>query len=484
MWQLIKDNLWGFLIALNYLLVIIAAFTIILKNVNPTRTLSYLVILAVFPFLGLIVYYFFGQEYRKSKIFDRKNVLNQKKIKKWRSSLSIDKEQLEAFRTERMQDKAKVIELIHNSDLSPLTVRNKVELLINGEEKFKRLFEDIRNAKECVHLEYYIFRDDDIGSKLIDILCEKASEGIKVRIDYDYVGSSFSRATRNRMAGKGIEFFPFMPVYFPRFTSKLNYRNHRKIAVIDGTIGYVGGINIGDEYVNGEGKRYWRDTHLRIEGEGVGMLQLHFALNWDFVTDDELEVEDNWFPDVEVESEVGVQIAASGPDTDWAHIMEALFMAITAADDYIYISTPYFIPNDEIVTALVAASKSGVQIKLIIPQRSDSYFARYASFSYIETMLRAGIEVYLYEKGVIHSKVMVIDDVLSSLGTTNIDYRSFKINFEINAFIYNEDIAHKVRNMFNNDLQESRKVDPEEWFDRSLTQRIQESVCRLFAPIL
>ncbi|TRZ43673.1 cardiolipin synthase [Robertkochia solimangrovi] len=485
MWSLIKDNFWQLLIVLNYVLAIGAAVTILLKNVNPTKTLSYVLILLVFPYVGLIVYFLFGQEYRKSKIFKRKNILNQKNIQKWHQSLMLNKRELEKIEKDFLKEKFKLVKLVHNSERSPLTLHNEVDILINGEEKFKRLFEDIKTAQHSIHLEYYIIRDDEIGNQLIDALCERAAAGVEIKINYDFVASSLSAKARNCLTQNNIEFYPFMPVYFPRLASKLNYRNHRKIAIIDGKIGYVGGINVGDEYVNGEKKRFWRDTHLRLTGEAVGVLQVNFLLNWDFVCDHHVEkIEEDWFPENEITHETAVQIAASGPDTDWANIMEAYFLAITTAEKYVYITTPYFIPNDEIITALQASAKSGVQIKLIIPKNGDSWAAKYASFSYIEDLLRAGVEVYLYKKGVIHAKTMVIDDIFSTVGTSNLDYRSFNINFEINALLYDNKLANKMVNTFNNDLQECERVDPNAWYERKMIQKLKESFCRLWAPLL
>lgn len=484
MWDFITEHLGKLLIGINYLLALGAAFTIVLRNVNPNRTLSYVLALLLVPFLGLLFYIFFGQEYRRTRIFKKKNVLNQENIKNWQQSLVLDQKQIDQLKGKDLKDKAKLIRLMHDSENAPLTLKNEVEILINGEEKFRCLFEDIRQAESSIHLEYYIIRDDEIGTELIDLLCEKCREGVEVRINYDYVASDFSASTRRRLQEAGINFYPFMPVYFPKFASKFNHRNHRKIAVIDGKIGYVGGINIGDEYINAHGKRYWRDTHLRIRGESVGVLQFHFLLNWDFVSDGDLVIKDEWFAGSEITRDTPVQIAVSGPDTDWAQIMEAMFVAITSADEYLYLTTPYFIPNDEILMALMAAARSGVEVKVLIPGHSDSWAAKYASFSYIEQMLKAGIEVYLYDKGIIHAKTMVVDGIFSTVGTSNIDYRSFNINFEINALIYDEHIAAKMVTSFNNDLQESIRLDPEEWYDRPFTQKLKESFCRLWAPLL
>src|SRR5690606_31295811 len=261
-----------------------AAVSVILSNLNPTRTFSYLIILVAFPFLGIVIYYLFGQQYRKNKIFKRKNVFNQDKILEWKKRFQFKEEILKELEDEIVDDKIKLIKLLCGNNESPLTIHNKVDLIINRDEKFERLIEDIKKARKTIHLEYYIVRDDIIENKILDVLCDKANEGVKVRLITDDVGSSISFKKQSEIRKKGIEFNPFMPVLFHKFTSKLNYRNHRKTAIIDGEVGYVGGINLSDNYVNENQYLFWRDTHLRIVGEAVSSLQLQFLLNWDFVT--------------------------------------------------------------------------------------------------------------------------------------------------------------------------------------------------------
>lgn len=466
------------------MLALAAAITIILKNTNPTKTLSYLLLLVALPFVGLLVYYFFGREYRKSKLFRKKSLLDEKQVKAWKEALIIPPYEFKKIEEGFLEDKVKLVKLLYRSEEAPLTLHNKVSILLNGDSKFKSLFTDINNAQKHIHLEYYIINDDAIGSQLIALLCKKAQEGVKVRLSYDYVGSSLSSKAIKTLTEAGVEHFPFMPVYFPRFASKFNYRNHRKIVVIDGVIGYLGGINVSDRYVNFTKGVYWRDTHIRIEGEAVGSMQLHFLLNWEFLTNYTFEVKDDYFPRYIPVNKTQVQIAASGPDSDWANIMEAIFTAINTADDYVYITTPYFIPNDEILMAMVTAAKGGVTVKLIIPKKGDSKVAQYATFSYVETLLEAGVEVYLYKKGFVHAKTMVIDDVFSTIGTSNMDYRSFNINFEINALVYDVPVAKEMASIFNEDLKDCERVTLEAWQQRPLSHKLKESFYRLWAPLL
>ncbi|HSP11142.1 MAG TPA: cardiolipin synthase [Salegentibacter sp.] len=484
----IQDNIWWLVIGLNYLFVFITAGYEIMHNREPAKTISLLFALVVLPVIGLIIYYFFAQEFRKDKIFNRKKVYDHEMIKKWEEKLILIEKDLEHLENFFVDDKIKLVRLLQNNQTKPFTFGNKVDILVNGRKKFETLFTDLKKAEKHIHLEYYIFRSDYIGNKLIDILCEKAEEGVEIRISYDYVGSSLSSKALKRMNSCGIEIFPFMPVWFPNLTRKLNYRDHRKIVIIDGKIGFIGGVNISDEYVNYEGqeetKMYWRDTHLRIEGHGVKSIQAQFLLNFNFITSKEIEIKDEYFPSLEPAGKSAVQIAASGPDTDWRNIMEAILTAINTAEKYVYITTPYFIPNNEILTALCTASRIGIDIKIIIPEIGDSVVARHATNSYIEMLLESGVRVFHYCKGMVHAKTMVVDGMVSTVGTSNLDNRSFDINFEINAFVYDKYIAQEMLVIFNNDLLECDELDLEDWRNRPYTERIKESLSRLWAPLL
>lgn len=479
----VQNHIWITLLILNYIIALTTAVFIIFKNRNPVSTLSYIMAIVIFPYVGLIIYFFFGQEYRKDKMFKRKMVFNDKKVKKWEKKLLMGDAELDQLENQFLHGKIGVVKLLQNDLRKPLT-KNDVTILKNGESKFKALFEDIKNAKNHIHLEYYILNDDKIGSQLIDLVCRKAKEGIEVRISYDYVASQLSNKALKKIRDCGVEAYPFMKVWFPNLTRKLNYRDHRKIAIIDGKIGYVGGINVCDDYINPNPKRYWRDMHLRIEGQAVKSLQTHFILIWDFVSEDQLDIQDNYFPEIKETGNVYTQIAISGPDSNWPHIMEAIFTAINSAEDYIYITTPYFIPNDEILTALKTASRRGLEVKLLVPKDSDSWAAKYATNSYVESLLDSGIEIYHYCKGMIHAKTMVIDGIFSTIGTCNMDYRSFEINFEVNALLYDKETAEQMVKIYEDDLKDSKKVDYDLWMNRSWAKKAKESFNRLWAPLL
>ena len=481
--EYIREHIWQILIGLNYVLATSAVITVLFKKINPTKTISYIIVLLVFPFVGLIVYYLFGQEYRKSKIFNRKHVLNQSVVKEIQKELELDTKTIGSV-DELLDEKSKLIRLLYNSENSKLTIKNEIKLIKNGDKKMQLLLEDLNNAKHHIHIEYFIIKDDTIGTKFLNVLCNKAKEGVKVKVVMDDVGSDISSKMKHKLKDSGVELRKFMPVLFSRFTGKMNYRDHRKIAIIDGKIGYVGGINISDNYVNSNKTRYWRDTHTRIVGEAVRQLQILFFTTWDFVNEENVNISKDYFPKSDCNDNIPLQIAASGPDTDWSNIMEAIFVAITNAEEYIHITTPYFIPNDEIVTALQVAARSNIEVKLIVPKKSDSWIAEYATNSYLEKLLEAGVEVYQYTKGFIHAKTMVIDDVFSTVGTANMDYRSFNINFEVNALVYDKPFAKELNQIFSSDLEHTTQLKLEEWKKRAKSTKLIEALARLAAPLL
>ncbi|MBF4983542.1 cardiolipin synthase [Nonlabens mediterrranea] len=485
----VLSNWFLSLLIINYMVALSAAFFLIRSNQNPRKTVSSLLFLVALPFLGLGIYYFFGLEYRKSKIFKRKDLNANELIQNWNKRLHISNDDLDKYEETFLIDRLKMVKLLRHNQAAPLTLRNNLDILINGRSKFDRVFKDVKNAKNHIHLEYFILSDDHIGTDVINALIDAAERGIEVKIIYDSVGSSISNATKKRMTAAGIEYEAFMPVLFSKFTRKANYRDHRKIFIIDGSIGYIGGVNISDDYVNepvNHNGQFWRDTHLRIEGHAVKSLQAQWLLNWYFVKrqDENYEIPSSYFPEIDCPENKAVQIAASGPDTDWANIMEALFIAINTAEKSIYITTPYFIPNEAILTSLKSAARSGVEIHIMVPKKGDSWAARYASRSYFEGLLESGIYVHWYHKGMLHAKTMVVDDMFCTIGTSNMDYRSFDINFEINALIYDEEISVELNDQFQKDLEDCEEVLLDLWIKRDKVNKFKESFCRLWAPLL
>ena len=476
------------LFVLNVVYFITAVFislSVILDNRNPAKTISWVIILFVLPFLGLVLYLFFGQNYRKEKIYSRKGLEDFERIRSLSEDQMIELSTKEFMVNDKIKSKLHIIKLLLNNSKALLTERNRVTVLNNGRNTFRSIFSELRKAKDHIHLEYYIIDDDKLGNELKDILIEKAREGVSIKLIYDDVGCwRLSKKYLRELKEAGVEHFPFMPVRFPFFANRINYRNHRKIVVVDGRVGFVGGLNIADRYLYGNKKiGPWRDTHLKIEGEAVNSLQVVFLIDWQFVSGKAI-TNKNYFPKSRIVCNQLVQITASGPDSDWASIMQAYFGAIATARDYIYISNPYFIPNESILTALKTASLSGVDVRIIIPGESDSYLTYYSTLSYVQELLEAGIKVFFYQKGFIHSKIILVDDIFSSVGTANLDIRSFDDNFEVNALVYDEEICQVLKKSFHDDLSYSREILIEEYRKRKLVRKLAESLARVFSPLL
>jgi len=466
-----------------YALVIFAVIKILLENKNPLKTHSYLLILVLVPILGLLVYILFGQDYRRHKFYSRKKAIDNSIVDEIVNDQLYLAYQQELIQDKLILEKINIIKLLLGSNRSFLTSDNKVQLLINGEEKFKLLLEDLERAVHHIHLEYYIFEEDEIGNAIADILIKKSLEGVYVRFIYDDIGSKISRALHIKFKNAGVNAIAIMPVYFPKF-SKANYRDHRKIVVVDGHIGYVGGINIAQRYINKPGRKNWRDTHLKIEGNAVQSLQLEFLLNWYYASSEKMDFSEQLFPQNLVVGNQNVQIAGSGPDSDWASIMHAFFMVINSAKSRVWITTPYFIPNESVLTAIKTAALSGVDVQIIFPYHPDSKIVHLASMSYMKEVLECGVKVHLYTNGFVHSKTILVDEVFSSVGTTNMDYRSFDQNYEINAMIYDVGFAKELEEQFLKDKKQCVPLQLNRWQLRPVRKRLLESVARLLAPIL
>lgn len=476
------------LVILYYGIIIAVFFRILLENKNPLKTQSYLLLLVLLPVIGLIIYFLFGVNYRKQKMFSRKAITDQAFISKWIDMYGERLSQNRDLAEEMFEEKYKLPYLFFRNAQSVLTARNRVEILNNGEEKFPVLLEKLRQAKHHIHLEYYIIIDDNIGNEVIDILCEKAHQGIEVRLIYDAIGSnSLSGEAILRMREAGVAVKSYNPVLFTSLANKVNYRDHRKIVIIDGITSFVGGINIADYYINHPDSRhrfFWRDTHCMVEGDSVYYLQMLFLLNWYFVSGHLIKPSPDYFPEITIPSGITCSFVGSSPDSDSQYIMEAYFSLITNARHEILIATPYFIPNEGIITALKTSAKSGVTVKILLPETSDTPFVHSASLTFVEELINNDIEVHLYQKGVVHSKLIIVDEKVATVGSANVDYRSFDNNAEVNAFFFDESIARELKSYFEKDLQESRQVFLESWSERPWWQKLMGSVARLVAPLL
>lgn len=474
-------------VVIAYTIVVIATIGVVIHDKrDPVKALAWILVIALLPVAGLALYIMFGHNHRKRKIFNRKELSDLEQFDE------ISRKQIEAINDEEslpggaIAYNKDIITLLLNNNKSPLTLHNKITVLNNGKDTFASIMDALRCATSSIHMEYYIFENDRIGKRVADILVDKAREGVEVRFIYDDVGSwGLSRKFLRRLRKAGVEVACFMPVAFPWLTSRINYRNHRKIVVVDGKTAFTGGINIAERYMRRGKAGIWRDTHLKLEGESARMLQAVFATDWYFVSGRRrLSDYAKYFPKTDVADETPVQIASSGPDSDWASIMQAFFSAITRARRHIYISTPYFLPNQAILTALKVAALSGIDVRVLIPSRSDSKIVYWASRSYISELLAAGIKVYFYRKGFNHSKVIMIDSSFSSVGTANMDMRSFEDNFEVTAIMYDPKVALELEKYFMEDLGNSVRITDEMWERRSNLHSVYESLARLLSPLL
>lgn len=449
---------------------------IITENRNPLKTISWVLILLFLPLVGLIIYYFFGEDGRKKRLISHKMF---KKLKR-KSVAHYERAESLVAPTEF----SGLVNLLRKMKGSSLYGGNKITFYSDGTSKFEALFEELEKARKFIHIQYYIFLDDEIGRKTRDILVKKVKEGVKVRLLYDDVGSwDAKRQFYNEMQAAGIEVEPFLKATFRFLASRVNYRNHRKIVVIDGKVGFVGGMNIADRYVKGVKFGIWRDSHIKVEGKGVASLQTAFVIDW-YYSRKEFLGSDACFPLTEAKGNVLMQAVTSGPIGQYKAIHIGILQAIFNAKESVYIQTPYFIPTDALLLAIQTASLRGIDVRLMIPRHCDTTFVHIATKSFLKEVLDAKVKVYFFEPGFLHSKLMVIDNSLVITGSANMDVRSFEHNFEIDVFIYDKDTCTQAKQIFFDDMAESTLLLPNEWDSRSRIEKLKESVVRLFSPLL
>jgi cardiolipin synthase len=481
-WLLLAQVLYG-------IVVVLVCLRIVYDTSSTSKTLAYLLLTIFLPVAGAILYFVIGTNYRKRKLYSKKIFKDEALMLGVKTRIFKKSAEVWANVQPEFKRYKKLFNLLLNSNWSSISSGNAVDVLINGEETFPAVIKALREAKNHIHIEYYIFEDDVIGNEIKTVLIEKAREGIEVRFIYDDFGSrSIRKNVVPELLAAGVKAYPFYKIFFMALANRLNYRNHRKIIIIDGYVGFTGGINVSDRYINnggGPGALYWRDTHVKITGPGVNYLQYLFICDWNFCTDEELAPDQDYFYRPRTDSGGAlVQIAASGPDSDNPTIMFSLIKAIGLAEREILISTPYFIPGETLLNALIVAALSGVKVKLLVPGRSDSKVVDFAARSYYGNLLQAGVEIYQYTRGFIHSKTMVCDGMLSVIGTANMDTRSFELNFEVNSIIYDEQIGKQLTGVFYRDIEYAEKIEPEHWHNRSFLKELPEKLARLFSPLL
>lgn len=460
--------------------IFLIAVVIFLESKDPSSTLAWLVVLILMPFVGFIFYILFGRTIRKKfKSFsfnNNENIMLQNELLDYLTiSDSTEQEYLDRH----------LIKLFINNAQAPFSENNKIEVLENGTRTYYKMIKDLKSAEKFIHFEFFIIKDDDIGNKFKNVLIDKAKEGLEVRVIYDSVGCwKLPKKYISQLKKAGVEVYSFSPVLFPLLSRDFNYRNHRKIITIDGKTGYIGGLNIGDEYL-GKNKYlgFWRDTHLKIQGQSVLSIQNIFLKDWYHVSNEKID-DDKYFPKIEKDyGDSLIQIVSSGPDSKWQCIMKGYFTMITKANKRIWINTPYLVPDPSLRTGLISAALSGVDVRIIIPNKPDHFLVYWSSRDNIEQLLRAGVKVYTYEKGFIHSKSILVDSTVATVGTANFDYRSLEINYEINAFIYDKKVVKTLEENYLKDLKDSKEIKLKQHLKRPIYEKFLEAFGRLVSPL-
>lgn len=477
---------WGFLIVLVVVNTIGAVVTVFRDKTREIATVwAWLLVLILFPVIGFAVYFFFGRKLTNRRIFDLKT----QEAFGIEQIVSNQARQAEEYENgnELTDDIAPFVKLFLNNDEAIVTLHNEVEIFTDGHEKFARLFDDIRAAKHHINIEYYTIYDDKLGNELVDLLTIKAREGVQVRVVYDLSGSGGRNNKlyrRLRHAGGQVEAF-----LIPRWqliSLNVNNHDHRKLVIIDGNIGYIGGFNIGDQYLGNSKKfGYWRDTHLRVEGDAVLAMQSRFFMDWNAtIRHEKLNFSSEFFPSATKNGASAMQIVSSGPDTEDNQIFEGYLRMISMARERIVIQSPYFIPNQSIIDALRVAVRSGIKVQIMIPDMPDHAFVYRATQHFAREMVEVGAEVYTYDNGFIHAKTMVIDGKIAAVGTANMDFRSFTLNFEVSSFMYDLKIAEQLEVIFAQDLEVSTLLTKEYFDNQSSWMKIKQNFSRLLAPIM
>ena len=472
-----------------FIILVVVCLRIIYDTRSSSKTLAYLLLAIFVPVGGVLFYFMFGINNRKRFIYSRKLVEDKVRLEELEKRIVFLSARNLHKNAGKVGNAESLVSFLMNDSLSPLTNGNAVKLLINGENKFQEVISVLLQAKHNIHLEYYIYEDDEIGNRIKEILIQKAKEGIEVRFIYDDFGSRTIRKYLVKgLRDAGVEAYPFNRVRLLYFANRINYRNHRKIIIVDGRCGFIGGINISDRYINNRketDKQYWRDTHIRIDGPGILFLQHIFLCDWNFCSGQKIQPDLKYFSTTPLHgSNTSVQIAASGPDSPASTIKLSFLKAINLAQSEILLTTPYFIPGGSIMDALKISAMGGVKIKLLVPGISDLRLTNAAAWSYYGELLTAGVEIYTYNRGFIHAKTMVIDNHISVVGTANMDHRSFDLNFEVNAIIYDFEFAEKLKKSFNADLVYSEKIRYEQWETRPLYIKLGERTARLLSPLM
>ena len=462
------------------------AFMIFKEKRSTNSIIAWILILYLAPYVGFIVFILIGRKMNNANMFGFKNA----ELNTFKSYVNKNEEK-NKYNKESLYEKNKdMILALEAMDYSPYRNDNNVSMYSDGKLFFNELLESLKKAKKSINIEFYIFKNDDIGTKILNVLEEKAKEGVEVRLLYDSVGSrSLNRNVLNKLINEGGKVGEFFPSWLKFININMNFRNHRKIVVIDNNVGFVGGFNVGDEYLGKDSKfGYWRDTHIKFTGSAVNDLNLRFLADWRYATKEEVSLEEIFEANEENSNsnDVGMQIVSSGPNlSDKYEIKMAYLKMIQKAKKYLYIQSPYLIIDNSISDSLKLAAASGVDVKIMIPGKGDHPFVYWANLVYAGDLIKEGIRVFHYDKNAfLHAKTVVIDDEVCSIGTANMDTRSFELNFEVSSFIYSEKIAKEQKYEFENDMKRCEELTLEKYQNRSRIVKIKESLSRLFSGVL
>lgn len=467
-------------IGIIYVILIVSTTTIVmLENRQPAKTIAWLLVIVLLPVIGLILFYFFGQNIRKERFIGRKTFDQLTKVMLH-----------EAEYTPPVFDFPKyhrLVKLNERRNRSLLTSDNRIQIITSGNQFVSELIRCIYQAQKHIHLQTYIIEDDAVGRLIRDALADRVRDGVEVRLLYDDVGCwNVSNRFFESFITRGIRVEAFLPVKFPSLTHRINYRNHRKVCIIDGTTGFIGGMNLAERYLNRKG-HIWRDLHLKIEGPAVGSLQRIFVSDWYFVCNSLLK-SPVYFPKINVGQSLQptayVQIVSANPVSRYPEIMYSLTWAIQHAERYLYIQTPYFLPTEPVLQALQTAAMSGVDVRIMVPEKPDVFWLRWGNDSFFKVMLSTGVRIFVYSGGFLHSKSCVADDDWCTVGSSNMDFRSFENNFEANAFIYDPCTAKQVKQIFMDDLKKCQEIHLDEWMKRPILHKHLESLTRILSPLL
>lgn len=476
---------------LVHIIDIVTILYMVFKEKRSANTIIvWTLILTSLPYVGFVLFLLIGRKVNTSNIF----IMKENEMKFFKKYINKVINSSPPSYDLKNSNNYEIIRAVESMEFSPYRDDNEIELFFDGKELFNEILDSLEKAEKSINIQFYIFKNDEIGSKVLKILSEKAKSGVEVRLLYDSVGSrSLTRKKLKPVIDAGVKTGEFFPAILKLLNINMNFRNHRKIVVIDNKIGFVGGFNVGDEYLGKDPKfGYWRDTHIKIQGGAVDDLNLRFLADWRYATKEDVDLTFTLKKAIPASlstfncSKAGIQIISSGPNPyNRYEIKWSYLEMIQKAKNYIYIQSPYLILDDSIGDSLKLASISGVDVKIMLPGKGDHPFVYWANLVYAGELLNFGIEIYHYDKNAfLHSKTVVMDDKICSIGTANMDTRSCELNFEINALIYSEEIAKKQRKQFNNDLLLCKQLTKDEYMNRSTSVKLKEGFSKLFSSLL